>query len=374
MKLFQCSKCQHVLYFENTRCERCKSPLGYLPELEQLVPLVATTQKDIWETTAMPSASWRYCENHQQDVCNWLIAADDPDELCSACRLNRHIPNLSDSSHHEAWRALEVAKHRLVYSLYRFHLPLASKLDQPDSGLAFDFVDEDGHLPEGVAATTGHAEGLVTININEADNVEREQMREDMDESYRTLIGHFRHEIGHYYWELLVQPDDEVLARFRSCFGDERANYGESMARYYQEGAPASWRQQFISAYATSHPWEDWAESWAHYLHLIDMLETAFAFGLSLAPAVDESPSGESLLSTEATFDPYLQQDFGTILDVCLPVTYAVNSLNRSMGQPDVYPFVLSDAVVAKLAFIHELLWHWRQATPQVTVTRSGSV
>tara|TARA_R110000868_G_scaffold59547_9_gene182665 strand:+ start:877 stop:2082 length:1206 start_codon:yes stop_codon:yes gene_type:complete len=365
MKLFQCSKCQHVLYFENTLCERCQSPLGYLPELEQLVPLIRADQESSWEASVIPGARWRYCDNHQQNVCNWLVAADSTDTLCSACRLNRHIPNLARSGHQHAWRMLEIAKHRLVYSLFRFRLPLASKQDQPDSGLAFDFIDEDGALPEGVAATTGHADGLVTINLNEADNVEREQIREDMDESYRTLIGHFRHEIGHYYWELLVQPDDSVLCRFRECFGDERADYGETMARYYQQGAPSSWRQQFVSAYATSHPWEDWAETWAHYLHLIDMLETAFAFGLSLAPL-----SGGSQLCTQAVFDPYQQQDFSVILDVCLPVTYAVNSLNRSMGQPDLYPFVLTDAVVAKLTFIHQLLWQWRQTTPIATVTQ----
>jgi hypothetical protein len=369
MKLFQCSNCLNALFFENTRCERCQSSLGYLSGLEQLLPLTRTGQEHIWQTPTLPGEYWRYCANQAQGVCNWLVAADSPELLCPACRLNRHIPNLARNSHQDAWRALEIAKHRLVYSLLRFRLPLDSKQDQPELGLAFDFIDEKDPVPEGAATTTGHAEGLVTINLSEADSVEREQMRENMDESYRTLIGHFRHEIGHYYWQLLVQPNAGMVAGFRQYFGDESADYGESMNRYYQQGAPADWQHHFISAYATSHPWEDWAETWAHYMHLMDTLETAFTFGLSLAPL-----SGGQELRTRAMFDPYHQQDFRAILDACLPVTCAVNSLNRSMGQPDLYPFVLTEPVVAKLTFVHELLWQWRQNTPEPSGVRSGCI
>jgi hypothetical protein len=188
------------------------------------------------------------------------------------------------------------------------------------------------------------------INIAEADDAERERRRQGMAEPYRTLLGHLRHESGHYYWERLVRQGP-WLEEFRSCFGDERRDYQVCLQAHYTEGPPPDWQQRFVSAYGSAHPWEDWAETWAHYLHIVDTLETAQAFGLRLSPAAGSDPA----LAAIADFDPYRERSFDSLIDTWLPLTYAVNSLNRSMGQPDLYPFVIAPAVVAKLRFIHDL-------------------
>jgi hypothetical protein len=172
-----------------------------------------------------------------------------------------------------------------------------------------------------------------------------------MGEPYRTLIGHFRHEIGHYYWERLVQTDAQQLQSFRQLFGDEQADYAQALKNHYDNGPPPDWRSRFTSAYSSSHPWEDWAETWAHYMHLVDTLETARSFGLSLKPDL----KGLASLNVSADFDPYRHADFDAVVSTCLPLIFAVNSLNRSMGQPDLYPFVLPAPVIDKLRFIHQL-------------------
>jgi len=237
----------------------------------------------------------------------------------------------------------------LVYSLIRLGLPLASKANDPETGLWFDFkANVEGEDP----VMTGHDNGLITVNIAEADSVQREAARQKMGEPYRTLIGHFRHEVGHYYWDVLVTRDEDTLMEFRRLFGDETQDYGEALERHYAEGAPTNWGDSFVSAYASTHPWEDWAETWAHYLHLVDTLETAYFFGMSLD--ADLAPPTE--LKMAACFDPYQQRDFEPIFNATLPITFAVNSLNRGMGQPDLYPFVLPATVVEKMRFVHWLV------------------
>ena len=199
---------------------------------------------------------------------------------------------------------------------------------------------------------TGHADGLITLNIAEADDAEREARRAALNEPYRTLLGHFRHEVGHHYWNLLVR-DGGLLDEFRSMFGDERADYGESLQRHYADGAPADWQERHVTAYASAHPWEDFAETWSHYLHIVDTLETAGAFGMRVRPRLG---GDEQAMSAAVDFDPYVNGPFDRIVDAWLPLTYAVNSLNRSMGQPDLYPFVLGPAAIRKLGFIHALV------------------
>ena len=349
MKIFQCQRCYQPTYFENTVCESCSASLGFLPDLHVLSAL--TDRKDgTWKALAHTVTPYRYCENRTHGVCNWLVPASDPNPLCLACQTNRTIPNLDDPARLEAWRKLENAKHRLIYGLLRLRLPLETKADAPERGFAFDFLSDDP-LPAGERVMTGHDRGLITINLAEADPAHREKARAQMGEPYRTLIGHFRHEIGHYYWERLVQSDPKQLDGFRKLFGDDQADYGEALKSYYANGPRPDWRNSHLSAYASAHPWEDWAETWAHYLHLVDTLETAHAFGMSVKPALKK----QKTLRMRAGFDPYLQPDFTSILDACLPLVYAVNSLNRGMGQPDLYPFVLPQPVVAKLRFIHRL-------------------
>ncbi|WP_339902138.1 putative zinc-binding metallopeptidase, partial [uncultured Cyclobacterium sp.] len=183
-------------------------------------------------------------------------------------------------------------------------------------------------------------------------DVERAMARKQMDEVYRTVLGHFRHEIGHYYWEELI-AETEWLEKFRSVFGDESMSYSDALDTHYSKGAPENWQENFISSYASAHPWEDWAESWAHYLHMVDTLETAYAFGLSINLKLTGIPD---IVSTQFSEDAYSYVDFSMLLNQWTSLSLALNSLNRSMGLPDTYPFVISPSVSKKLAFIHELI------------------
>ena len=298
-----------------------------------------------WKSSVDPIHDYIYCANLTFDGCNWLIPADDGQTYCAACRHNRTIPDLSDQRNLVLWRRIEIAKRRLFYSLLRLRLPLRNKTDDP-TGLAFDFL-----APTKNPVMTGHLEGVITINLAEADDSEREKQRGIFDEPYRTLLGHFRHEIGHYYWELLVKNSD-ALEKYRLLFGDEEADYTKALDAYYKNGAPSDWSEFYISPYATSHPWEDWAETWAHYLHMMDTLETAFSFGIRIQPDMVQDTKA---IQASIQQDPYDMTDFGQIIKWWLPLTFAVNSLNRSMGHSDFYPFVITEPVVKKLQFIHEL-------------------
>jgi hypothetical protein len=349
VKLFTCKHCGQVLYFENSQCEKCHYSLGFEPTQRELLPLLAEPDGHTFRIFGEPEdadSTFVYCANHTHDVCNWLVPSDSPTPFCMACDLNRTIPDLSQPGYLQRWRDIEVAKHRLVYSLLCLHLPVVSKRVYPDEGLQFDFKADES--PE-ERVMTGHDNGLITINIAEADAIAREQARQSMHELYRTLLGHFRHEVGHYYWDRLIDNSPN-LEEFRQLFGDDRQDYGEALKKHYAQGAPPDW-QHFISSYATSHPWEDWAETWAHYLHIVDTLQTAYAFGVRLAP-LDTTPD-QGLHA--AIKDPYQLADFQQIMAMWLPLTFAMNSLNRSMGQPDPYPFIISPAVVDKLAFIHRV-------------------
>jgi hypothetical protein len=350
MKLFECQHCGQLLYFENTRCERCRHVLGYLPDSAVLSALREDGGR--WRPLAAPERPFRFCANARYAACNWLVPADGPDAFCRACRHNRTIPDLGPPAHLLRWQRLEAAKHRLVYGLIRLDLPLVSKVENAESGLAFDFLADCGATsPDAPQVMTGHAGGLITINIAEADDAERERVRRDNLEPYRTLLGHFRHEVGHYYWERLVR-DGLWLEAFRTLFGDERQDYGAFLQAHRDEGPAPDWQERFVSSYASAHPWEDFAETWAHYLHIVDTLETAAAFGLRVRPKVGHDPA----LTMDIDFDPYRQSDFDALIGAWLPLAYAVNSLNQSMGQPEFYPFVLAPMVMGKLRFIHGLI------------------
>ncbi|SNR44632.1 zinc-binding metallopeptidase family protein [Hymenobacter mucosus] len=353
MKLFTCTHCGQLLYFENSQCEKCHYPLGFEPKQLQLFPLVAEADGRTYRLfgTTQPNApTYTYCRNHADGVCNWLVPAESATQFCTACALNRTIPNLSEPEHRLRWWKLEIAKHRLVYSLLRMGLPVVSKFEDPEHGLQFDFL-ADASQDGGQKVMTGHDNGLITINIAEADDIEREMARKSMAEVYRTLLGHFRHEVGHYYWDQLIDNTPH-LTEFRALFGDEQDDYGQALQRHYDQGAPNDWSQHFISSYASSHPWEDWAETWAHYLHILDTLQTAHAFGLSVNPAAAPAELG---LQAAITEEPYEISDFNRIMQLWLPLTFTMNSLNRSMGQPDPYPFIIMPEVVDKMAFIHKV-------------------
>ena len=346
MKLFECQNCGQPLYFENTRCESCGLSLGYLPEKETVTAL--EPERGIWRALADRRARYRLCNNADYGVCNWLIQAKRPDCFCAACRHNRTIPDLSQPDNVSNWRKIEVAKHRLFYTLLRLRLPHKTRIEQPEIGLAFDFLASlSGAAADAEPVMTGHDSGVITINLAEADDAERERRRRQMREPYRTLLGHFRHEIAHYHWNRLVR-DSPAIEEFRDLFGDERQDYAAALERHYADGPPGDWPQRYVSAYASMHPWEDFSETWAHYFHMVDTLETAGAFGLRVQPKVSK---GAGLAAT-IDFDPHLAT-MERIIDAWLPLTFAVNSINRSMGIPDLYPFVLGPAVIVKLSFVH---------------------
>lgn len=350
MKLFECDACGQPLYFENTRCESCSRRLGFMPRRADLVALEPGVGE--WSLHAEPGRRVRFCQNAEHDACNWLVPADGPDAFCVACRHNHVIPDLSVERYVDRWRRLEGAKRRLFYTLLKLRLPLRTR-DQSPEGLAFDFLsDETETRPGAPTVLTGHDNGLITINIIEADDVERERRRRLMGEPYRTLLGHFRHEVGHHFWNVLVR-DQACIDAYRALFGDEREDYGAALQRHYAEGPPPDWQERYVSSYASAHSWEDFAETWAHYLHIVDTLETANAFGVRVRPKVSRSPE----LTTSVEFDPHNTPDLDRLISAWLPLTFAVNSLNRSMGQPDLYPFVLSPVVISKLAFIHERIY-----------------
>jgi hypothetical protein len=356
MKFFTCENCGHPIFFENTLCVKCKHTLGYLPDRGTLSALAPAQQRGLWTSVASKDVAgrqYRMCRNYSEiNVCNWMVPADNPEPLCLACRMNRTIPDLSQSDNVACWSRLEGAKRRLVYSLLGLGLPLQNKHDDPEHGLAFDFLANPDHdFSESQQVITGHAEGLITINIAEADEVIRMKMRLDMNERYRTLLGHFRHEVGHYYWQLLVSRSEHLDA-FRNLFGDEQQDYGVALKKYYDQGAPESWQDHYISTYAASHPWEDWAETWAHYLHIIDTLETAQAYGLAVTGFPLQMLALSEFIEKSSTYD----QSFKRLLTEWLPLTFAFNGINRSMGMDDIYPFVLSHGVIDKLYFVDKII------------------
>jgi hypothetical protein len=347
MKLFKCQVCSQVLYFESTTCDKCGFKLGYEPERNVLYAL---EQDDTcWRVVGEPERAYKYCANAAYGVCNWLLDANDTHDFCLACRHNGIIPDLSDQQNLANWRKIEAAKHRLFYTLLRLDLPLPSRDEDPE-GLVFNFLADSPNV-FAARVVTGHDSGLITLALVEADDAERERRRSQLREPYRTLLGHFRHEVGHYFWDRLVR-DRHADREFAAMFGDFSADYGQALQAYYANGVPADWQSNFVSAYATAHPWEDFAETWAHYLHLVDTTEMARAFDLHLEPRID--PTGQ--LDTAINFNPYRARNFQNVIDNWLPMAFAMNNINRCMGQPDFYPFVLSVRAIEKLAFVHELI------------------
>jgi hypothetical protein len=359
MRIFTCSHCGNTVFFENVRCTSCDYTLAYFPEhgvvstIEPIPPAKEGIPQLYRPLSKAIKGTYKLCENSAKyGVCNSAVASEDQEPLCHACRLNDVIPDLSDPAALSAWQALERWKRRLLFSLRELGLPIESRKERPEDGLLFSFMKD---TPE-AKVFTGHNNGQITINIAEADDPFREKLRKQLGEGYRTVLGHFRHEIGHYYWDRLIK-NSPWLPVYRAIFGDESVDYGESVKRHYEQGAPADWPQHYVSAYATMHPWEDWAETWAHYLHIVDTLDTARSYGLVLRPKLHGQQREELSVSARALdFD-----DFDDLLSGWIPVTVALNSLNRSMGLIDPYPFVLVPDVIEKLRFVHSLMTTWHE-------------
>ncbi|MBV8904157.1 MAG: putative zinc-binding metallopeptidase [Acidobacteriia bacterium] len=347
-------RCGRPVFFRNSECLACHTALGYEPELAQLLPIEPGTKAETWRVAGrVPGArkAYRRCANlNTPAACNWLVADLDKMEthrgLCVACRLNRTIPDLSVPENSKLWGRIEAAKRRVISTLLTLNMPVRSKTEDPERGLAFDFL----HSPEGgPPVTTGHANGLITLNIEEACSSVRERIREELNEPYRTLLGHFRHEIGHYYWDRLIQGS-AWIDEFRKLFGDERADYAESLKRHYAQGPPVNWEATFISSYASSHPWEDWAETWAHMLHMADTLDTARSFGLD-PQNLDLEIEPFTREALDKADDPEAD-NFLTFLNAWVALSAVMNEMSRAMGEADFYPFALPRAAAAKLQFL----------------------
>jgi hypothetical protein len=335
VRLFHCGVCSQAAYFENSLCLTCMSGLAFDPERREMVAvLVEEPVADGWlRVVGDPDdAPLRHrCRNAELARCNWLVSTQDG--LCRSCALTHTRPADDDAAALVDFADAEGAKRRVLFTLFELGLPIVGHREQPDGGLAFDLLSS-----EHKAVMTGHAAGVITLDLDEADGAHREMMRSQLDEPYRTLLGHFRHEVGHYYWPIVVEQTG-LIDRYRELFGDERESYADALQRHYAEGPPPEWPSDHVSAYSTMHPWEDWAETWAHYLHITDTSQTAAAHGLRTQLA---TPGDTAELGFRQTLEDWI------------PFTYAMNAICRSMGIADLYPFVLTPAVIEKLVFVDQ--------------------
>lgn len=342
MKIYACGNCNNLLYFENSTCLVCSLTVGFDAGKLEMVTLENDTNG--YAHLHDKNERYRFCSNAIHGTCNWLVPVSQSSQFCTACELNRTIPLLTNINNQQKWQRIETAKHRMVYSLLRLQLPVKPKINENETeGIAFDFIGD--HSPT-EKVLTGHDNGNITLNIEEADESARTLHKLDLGEKYRTLLGHFRHEIGHYYWEILIK-NSTLLEKFRQLFGDDQKDYPQSLETYYNTDTPANWNDFFISPYASAHPWEDWAESWAHYMHMMDTLETTWSLGIGIHPENRQAAIYN---------DPYTTANFDDIINRWFSLTFAVNNLNRSMGQADFYPFIISSPVIEKLRFIHEVV------------------
>lgn len=352
MRVFRCDHCKNLVFFENVFCVKCNRPLAFLPDQGVVGSLDESPREEGVFRSPLRRArgqEYRLCVNYtEHNVCNWAVRADDPEPRCQSCRLTRVIPDLSRPGQKEAWYKLEVAKRRLAWTL--IHLKLVRPDADPATRVSFEFLADPEPGTDAPPVLTGHANGVITINTAEADDAERERRRIALGEPYRTLLGHFRHEIGHFYWDRLIAPHPGRLDGFRKMFGDERADYGDALKAHYANGPAADWQARCVSTYATAHPWEDWAETWAHYLHMLDTLETAAACGVSLRPPRKGDPAVRTIP------DPFddVYEPFDELIESWFPLTYLLNNLNRGLGVGDAYPFVLSPPAIEKLRFVHD--------------------
>jgi hypothetical protein len=338
---FPCSVCEQLLFFDNSTCLRCGSSLGYLPEERQLVTLRAFDDGSV-ERADGQGGRYRRCANQLVARCNWLIPADDPGALCASCRLTTIRPNDSEFDSLAAFADAEAAKRRLLHQLAELQLPVIDRAIDEQRGVSFEFLSSRGRN-----VTTGHEAGVITLDLSESDDAHREFVRQQLGEPYRTVLGHLRHEIGHYYWPRLV-VDHGHLDSFRALFGDDRISYQEALAQHYSAAGHTDWTGSHVSQYATMHPWEDWAETFAHYLHIDAGLATAAALGIEVG-----EPARSAGVAAWVTRD---QISIGPMVQSWLGLTLALNAMSRSLGQAELYPFVLSPTVVEKLDFVHRLV------------------
>jgi hypothetical protein len=353
MRVYNCGHCGHLVFFDSVQCMHCGSKLAFLPDRLTLGALAPAPEAGagLWRPQGPGAAHslYRPCYNHTTwGACNFAVPASSPHLLCVSCRQTQRLPDLSAPLNRLRWIRIEAAKRQLFYTLARLGLQSTDEKTPPEEGPAYAFLADLVGAP---TIVTGHHSGTITLNVAEADDDERARLRVALHEPYRTLIGHLRHESGHFYWDRLVR-DTERLEPFRALFGDERQDYAAALQAHYAQPPRADWSTLHVSAYAATHPWEDWAETWAHYLHMVDLLETAAAYATGLC--VPET--GASTAPREHVADPFAAPapGFDTMVRQWVPLTLLLNSLNRSLGQQDAYPFALSPGALRKLRFVHD--------------------
>jgi hypothetical protein len=362
VKTFHCQCCGHPIFFENVHCLQCGSALAFLPDRLAMAAIEPVPERpDLWRprtrrTAAVDRAAYRLCSNSaQHQACNFAVPAGDSNPLCASCRLTRLLPDLSQPENHARWVRTEAAKRRVFYTLAKLGLLSPTPPAGEHDGPIFEFLAET----PGQQVMTGHCNGVITLNVAEADDTERLRRRVEMHEPYRTLLGHLRHESGHYYWDILVREDHRLDA-FRKVFGSEQLDYPQALRDHYARGGSVpGWEDSFVSAYASAHPWEDWAETWAHYLHMVDLLESAASYNTRLS-LPGNGGDVEEVINPLETGLP----DFNLLVEQWVPVTLLVNSLNRSLGQADAYPFALSVGALEKLRFVHDVILQSKQQAP----------
>jgi hypothetical protein len=344
MKSFHCT-CGNALYFESSQCLRCGLEVGYDPMQDLMRPLDAHLKR---------------CANGaRHGVCNWLLPAASSAAFCRSCRLTRTIPDLGTEQNRRHWGLMEAAKRRLIHTLHALRIPLPSLAEDPQNGLAFDIVSTT--LDPRV--TMGHLGGVITVSLEEADDTWRQINRQQLGEASRTLLGHFRHESGHYLWDRFLSRLEwmnPARFAFREVFGNESFSYSDALQRYYRQGPPADWQQRFITPYAAAHPWEDWAETWAHYLQIVDGLETGGQFGIR-SGAVSPAPLPDSCTLPTALASSKQREDsaFHDLLQRWLSLVTVMNEVSRSFGAPLLYPYIISPPAVRKLRLAHHFAGVW---------------
>lgn len=348
MQRFTC-ECGNVLFFGSSRCLKCSSDVGYDPQRGAM-------------QRVRPGSTMKRCQNGvNHNVCNWLLPASATAVLCVACRMNRTIPDLSADRNHMLWARMEMAKRRLIYTLLRLGISLPTKKDDAKNGLAFDIVSTLANP----TVTTGHLNGVITVNLEEADDSYRQFNRQQLGENSRTLLGHFRHESAHYLWQRNLSElawDDPLRLAFRERFGDEWTDYAAALSTYYQNGAPGDWEKHCITAYASSHPWEDWAETWAHYLQIIDGLETCESLGIQvqfIALPLVILPVESGALPAVLPAMPAEDGEFLAWLQRWMCLSTVLNEISCSLGEPALYPFVISVKAAQKLRLAHYYAQAW---------------
>ncbi len=347
MRGFACPVCHNFTPFESDRCPNCQASVGlHLPSKS----MIATVR----DSAVVDGQRWVRCTQSGNLGCNWLVPEEQAVEQrgrCLADSLIRREPAPDDTMAREKLVPTAQALRRLIYQLTDIGLPV-EPFWRRDGGLAFDLLSS---YTTGDKVLIGHADGVITIDLVETLDAYRETLRVALGEPYRTMLGHFRHEVGHYYQNILVEKGSGAMQYLQECrelFGDERTSYSDQIARHYTFGAPDQWQDSFISEYATMHPWEDFAECFAHYLHITDTIDTCREAGMVLTADKVRFTVPRDIEALESYADVPVER----LLFDWKWMSMFFNRVNTAMGKNPLYPFIIPPPVIAKLGFVHRVI------------------